>query len=152
MIAGPLGLCSPLHLFESRLAHQAGLSQLAFTERLLLQAWPYRSTSMDSVRHHKGPRGLVLFCCYCGSVTPSCSTLCDSMDCSTPGLPVPYHLPEFAQVRVRCIGDDIQPSHPLSSVQSLSRIRLFSTPWTAACQASLSITNSWSLLKLMSIE
>ena len=37
-------------------------------------------------------------------------------------------------------------------VQSLSHVRLFVTPWTAACQASLSITNSWSLLKLMSIE
>ena len=39
-----------------------------------------------------------------------------------------------------------------SWVQSLSRVRLFATPWTAACQASLSITNSRSLLKLMSIE
>ena len=39
-----------------------------------------------------------------------------------------------------------------SSVQSLSYIRLFTTPWTAACQASLSITNSKSLPKLMSIE
>ena len=39
-----------------------------------------------------------------------------------------------------------------SSVQSLSRVRLFATPWTAARQASLSITNSQSLLKLMSIE
>ena len=39
-----------------------------------------------------------------------------------------------------------------SSVQSLSRVGLFATPWTAACLASLSITNSWSLLKLMSIE
>ena len=37
-------------------------------------------------------------------------------------------------------------------VQSLNRIQLFAIPWTAACQASLSITNSWSLLKLMSIE
>ena len=36
--------------------------------------------------------------------------------------------------------------------QSLSCVRLFATPWTAAHQASLSITNSWSLLKLMSIE
>ena len=42
--------------------------------------------------------------------------------------------------------------HRFSSVQSLSPLRLFATPWTAACQASLSITNSWSLLKLMSIE
>ena len=40
----------------------------------------------------------------------------------------------------------------LLSVQLLSRVWLFVTPWTAACQASLSITNSWSLLKLMSIE
>ena len=38
------------------------------------------------------------------------------------------------------------------SVQSLSHVRLFVTPWTAARQVSLSITNSWSLLKLMSIE
>ena len=42
--------------------------------------------------------------------------------------------------------------HLFSSVQLLSRVQLFSTPWTAACQASLSITNSWSLLKLMFIE
>ena len=40
----------------------------------------------------------------------------------------------------------------ISSVQLLSRVRLFATPWTAACRASLSITNSQSLLKLMSIE
>ena len=39
-----------------------------------------------------------------------------------------------------------------SSVQSLSRVRLFATPWIAARQASLSITNSWSSLKPMSIE
>ena len=39
-----------------------------------------------------------------------------------------------------------------SSVQLLSCVRLFVTPWTAACQAFLSITNSWSLLKLISIE
>ena len=40
----------------------------------------------------------------------------------------------------------------ISSVQSLSHIQLFVTPWIAACQASLSITNSWSSLKLTSIE
>ena len=43
------------------------------------------------------------------------------------------------------------PNH-LNSVQSLSCVRLFVTPWTAARQASLSITNSWSLPELMSIE
>ena len=40
----------------------------------------------------------------------------------------------------------------ISSVQSLSHVQLFETPWTAARQDSLSITNSWSLLKLMAIE
>ena len=40
----------------------------------------------------------------------------------------------------------------ISSVQSLSRVRLFATPWIAACQASLSITNSWSSLRLISIK
>ena len=39
-----------------------------------------------------------------------------------------------------------------SSVQSLSRVRLFATPWIAACQASLSVTNFWSSLRLTSIE
>ena len=49
----------------------------------------------------------------------------------------------------------MQPSlmnNQFSSVQSLRHVQLFVTPWTAACQASLSITNSWSLLKLMAIE
>ena len=44
------------------------------------------------------------------------------------------------------------PSVQFSSVQSLSRVQLFATPWTAACQDSLSITNFRRLLKLMSIE
>ena len=46
----------------------------------------------------------------------------------------------------------VPTSVQFSSVQSLSRVRLFATSWIAAGQASLSITNSWSLLKLMSIE
>jgi len=45
-----------------------------------------------------------------------------------------------------------QGTNSISSVQSLSHVQLFVTPWTAACRASLSITNSWSLLKLMSIK
>ena len=52
-------------------------------------------------------------CCCCCSVTQSCPTLCDPMDCSTPGPPVPHHLLEFAQVHVHCIGGAVQPSHPL---------------------------------------
>ena len=46
----------------------------------------------------------------------------------------------------------ISSTQIFSSVQSFSHVLLFMTPWTAACQASLSITNSWSLLKLMSIN
>ena len=44
------------------------------------------------------------------------------------------------------------PILQFSSVQSLSRVQLFATTWTTVCQASLSITNSWGLLQLMSIE
>ena len=49
------------------------------------------------------------------SVTESCSTLCDPMNHSTPGLPVHHQLPEFTQTHVHRVGDAIQPSHPLSS-------------------------------------
>ena len=52
---------------------------------------------------------------YCCSVAKLCSTLCNPIHCSITGFPVPHHLPEFAQVQVHCIGDAIQPSHPLSS-------------------------------------
>ena len=73
--------------------------------------------------HHNLPKFPVFFrvhpwcCTFCGckccSVTQSCPTLCDPMDCRTPGLSVPMHLPKFAQVHVCFIGDAIQPSHPL---------------------------------------
>ena len=49
------------------------------------------------------------------SVAQSCPTLCDSMNRSTPGLPVHHQLPEFTQTHVHRVDDAIQPSHPLSS-------------------------------------
>ena len=49
----------------------------------------------------------------CCSVTKLRLTLHSPTDCRTPGSFVPHHLPEFAQVHVQCIGDAIQPSHPL---------------------------------------
>ena len=67
------------------------------------------------------------------SVTQSCPTLCDAMNRSTIYVYIIHH------VLYTC------------SVQPLSHVQLFATPWTAARQASLSITNSRSLLKLMSI-
>ena len=66
------------------------------------------------------------------SVAQSCLILYNPMDCSTPSLPVHQQL--------------------LVKVKSLSHIQFFVTPWTVACQASLSITNSRSLLKLMFIK
>ena len=49
------------------------------------------------------------------SEAQSCMTLCDPMNCSTPGLPVHHQLLEFTQTHVHWVGDAIQPSHPLSS-------------------------------------
>ena len=61
-------------------------------------------------------------CCPCllltfqfSSVAQSCPTLCDPMNCSTPGLPVHYQLPEFTETHVHWVSDAIQSSQPLSS-------------------------------------
>ena len=68
------------------------------------------------------------------SVAQSCLTLCDPMNCSTPGLPVHHQLPEFTQTHVHWVGDVIQPSHPLSSLSPTahnpSSIRVFSNEST----------------------
>ena len=57
------------------------------------------------------------------SVTQSCLTLCNPMDCSMPSFPVLHQLPQLAQTHVHCVGDATQPSHPLSS-PSLSAFNL----------------------------
>ena len=54
------------------------------------------------------------------SVAQSCPTLCDPMNCSTPGLPVHHQLPESTQTHVHRVGDAIQPFHPLSSPSPLA--------------------------------
>ena len=110
--------------------------------------------------------------CVSAKSLQSCPTLCDSMDCRLPGLSVRGIL----QARIlECVAmpssresfqPRIQPASLLSptlsggfftisatwEAQLLSHFWLFETPWTAARQASLSLTNSQSLLKLMSIE
>ena len=69
------------------------------------------------------------YCCFC-SVSKSCITFCEPTDYSTPGFPVPHHLPEFAQLHVHWISDDIQHlifCHPLLLLPSIfPSIRLFS--------------------------
>ena len=60
------------------------------------------------------PRKISLALVQFSSVTQSCPTLCDAMNCSTPGLPIYHQLPEFTQTHIHRISDAIQPSHPLS--------------------------------------
>ena len=52
--------------------------------------------------------------CMCAESLQSCPTLCDPMDCSTPGFPVHHQLPQLAQTHVHWVGDAIQSFHPLS--------------------------------------
>ena len=86
------------------------------------------------------------------SVTQSCPTLCDPMDCSTPGLPVYHQLLEFIQTHVHRVSDAIQPSHPLlpvynpalifPSVRVFSNELVFCSRWPKYCSFSLSISPS----------
>ena len=68
------------------------------------------------------------------SVSQSCPTLCDPINCSTSGLPVHHQLPEFTQSHVHWVGDAIQPSHLLSSPSpppsTFPSIRVFSNEST----------------------
>ena len=80
------------------------LSQSAVCEMWIIRPFKEESvlsTSISSVRIR--------------SVTQSCPTLGDPMNCSTPGLPVHHQLPEFTQTHVHRVSDAIQPSHPLAS-------------------------------------
>ena len=61
------------------------------------------------------------------SVSQSCLTLCNSMNCSTPGLPVHHHLLEFTQTHVHWVANAIQPSHPRSSCLWASNFKFTST-------------------------
>ena len=87
-------------------------------------------------------------------VAKSCPTLCDPMDCSTPGLPVHHQLPELTQTHVHGVSDDIQPSHPLLSPSHppsvFPSIRVFSNEtvlhirWPKYWSFSISLSNEYS--------
>ena len=105
-------------------------------------------------------------------VTQLCPALCDTMDCTVLGILQARTLEWVAYTfssgsshprnwtRLSCLAGRFftnlaireTPLHIFSSVESLSCVQLFATPWTAACQASLSITNSQTLPKLTSTE
>ena len=70
--------------------------------------WTVESMGSQRVRHY-----WVTF-----TFTQLCLTLCDSMDCSTPGFPVHHQLPQLTQTHFNQGGDAIQPSHPLSSLST----------------------------------
>ena len=83
------------------------------------QQSPKCSTWMQSQKRqnylYSFPRQTIQYHGQFSSVVQSCPTLCDPMNCSTPGLPVHHHLPEFTQTHVHRVCDAIQPSHPGSS-------------------------------------
>ena len=89
----------PLEIVFLKIRHVLTCSSITYGRTLLEVRY--------LLRHHR-------LCEYCCSVTQSCPTLCDPMDCSMPGLPVPHHLLKFAQVHVHWIGNAIQPSHLLT--------------------------------------
>ena len=71
--------------------------------------------TIDFLLSSKTPR---ISCCYCCPVSKLCSTLCNPLECSTPGSPLLHYLPEFAQIDVHWIDDAIQsicPQLPSSS-------------------------------------
>ena len=76
-------------------------------------------TSFSSCRPHSNKRQKYMYILYVSiqfsSVTQLCSTLCDPMNRSMPGLPVHHQLPELTQTHVHQVGDTIQPSLPLLS-------------------------------------
>ena len=74
-------------------------------------------TDKERVREYwkKSLGRIITFLLQFSSVSQSCPTLCNPMNCSTPGLPVHHQLPEFTQTLVHRVGDGIQPSHPGSS-------------------------------------
>ena len=101
----PEGLLVPLPYSEPLPALQDTLERSAAAEATP----PYSAAFLLKIRR------LPLQCVQFSSVAQSCPTLCDPMDCSTPGLRVHHQLPELPQTHVHRVGDAIQPSHPLSS-------------------------------------
>ena len=83
--------------------------------------------------------------CCCCSVAKLYMTLCDPMDCSMPGLPVPYHLLEFAQAHFYWISDAIQTSHPLLPSAALFSFCLQSFPASESSNESAFCIKWWIL-------
>ena len=82
------------------------------------------------------------------SVTQSCPTLCDPMNCSMQGLPVHHQLPESTQTHVHRVGDAIQPSHPLSSPSPPASRSFQMSQLFASAGQSIGVSASTSVLRI----
>ena len=84
----------------------------------------WNNSSEEYISQEEAPKRVrwMSFCFFSqfSSVAQSCLTLCNPMDCNTPGFPVHRQLPEFTQTHAHWVGDAIQPSHPLSSPSPLA--------------------------------
>ena len=74
-----------------------------------------QGTLRSFLQHHSSKASILQHSVQFSSVTQSCLTLCDPINCSTPVLPVHHQLLQFTKTHVHRIGDAIQPSHPLLS-------------------------------------
>ena len=90
---------------------------------LLQETFPTQGSNCLSLMSPESPAGrffttsatweAYIYCCC--SVAKSCPTLCNPMDCNTPGIPILHHLLELAQTHIHWVSDAIQTSHPLSA-------------------------------------
>ena len=96
-----------LPIFPTRYLLSCGVSYYALIQGVKISRVPIRKKKKKDFSWRR------VYCYCCCSVIKLCPILCNPMDCSLPGFPVPHHLPEFAQVHLQRIGDTIQPSHPL---------------------------------------
>ena len=88
------------HIFSHVLCHCKGIS-LAARE------------GFNSSRKYRNDKNILMTHLFC-SVSWSCLTLCNPMDCSMPGFPVHHQHPELTKTHAHRVSDAIQPSHPLS--------------------------------------
>ena len=90
---------------------------------LIIDCFPVSTeTQLVFWQHHRLNESVLWAAGCCGSVAQLCPTLCDPMDCSTPGFLVLHHLPEFAQTQVHWVRDAIQPLTLCRSLLLLSSI------------------------------
>ena len=101
--------------WETRLEQQAVSRERHFWKSFLRLVACFYSPRTDNSYWNGGIRWFVRMLCVCVLVAQSCPTLCDPVDCSTPGLLVHHQLLEFTHTHVHWVSDAIQPSHPLWS-------------------------------------